>query len=430
MKPWEIIKQLEADNSRIYKENVLKTVLQTDVDHNFWEGAKWAYNPRITFYVKKVPTHPGPDGDGLTQDMFWFYAGAMANRSLSGQAAQDAIAEMMMEATVEQWDDWYRRILIKDLRCGVTETTINKIRPDTIPIFSCQLAKDAEDNPNYMTGKKIVDYKLDGVRVLAIVKPNESVTLHSRNGKQFANFPHIEQQLKSFNSDIDWILDGEITSSTFQTLMTQVNRKTNVNAVDAVFNIFDAMPLSEFDMGKSLLGQRDRSIRLKDMATTHLATLPNVNVLDYTEVDLSTPEGYKQLVSLRNSAAVLGYEGVMVKDADALYECKRSTAWMKIKPTITVDLTVDYLEEGTGKYEGMLGALGCSGEDHGKEITVSVGSGLSDDQRKEFWANAKTVVGSTVEIKADAITQNRDGTYSLRFPRFERFRGFTPGEKI
>jgi hypothetical protein len=35
-----------------------------------------------------------------------------------------------------------------------------------------------------------------------------------------------------------------------------------------------------------------------------------------------------------------------------------------------------------------------------------------------------------VEIRADAVTQNQDGTYSLRFPRFLRFRGFKPGEKI
>jgi hypothetical protein len=26
--------------------------------------------------------------------------------------------------------------------------------------------------------------------------------------------------------------------------------------------------------------------------------------------------------------------------------------------------------------------------------------------------------------------QNQDGTYSLRFPRFVRFRGFEPGEKL
>jgi len=40
------------------------------------------------------------------------------------------------------------------------------------------------------------------------------------------------------------------------------------------------------------------------------------------------------------------------------------------------------------------------------------------------------LVGQVVEVRADAITQNQDGTYSLRFPRFLRFRGFIAGEKI
>ena len=33
----------------------------------------------------------------------------------------------MDKATVEEWNDWYRRILIKDLRCGVSEKTVNNV---------------------------------------------------------------------------------------------------------------------------------------------------------------------------------------------------------------------------------------------------------------------------------------------------------------
>ena len=35
-----------------------------------------------------------------------------------------------------------------------------------------------------------------------------------------------------------------------------------------------------------------------------------------------------------------------------------------------------------------------------------------------------------VEVEADAVTQNQDGSYSLRFPRFVRFRGFEKDEKL
>jgi ATP-dependent DNA ligase len=60
---------------------------------------------------------------------------------------------------------------------------------------------------------------------------------------------------------------------------------------------------------------------------------------------------------------------------------------------------------------------------------VNVGSGFSDEQRSEIWSS-KDVIGKVAEIRADAITQNQDGTYSLRFPRFITWRGFGDGEKI
>ena len=49
------------------------------------------------------------------------------------------------------------------------------------------------------------------------------------------------------------------------------------------------------------------------------------------------------------------------------------------------------------------------------------------------FAKAKDkLIGQIVEVRADAITQNQDtkDEWSLRFPRFLRFRGFEPGEKL
>ena len=88
------------------------------------------------------------------------------------------------------------------------------------------------------------------------------------------------------------------------------------------------------------------------------------------------------------------------------------------------------VEEGTGKNLGRLGALVLEGVDDGKAIGVNCGSGLSDADRDIIWADRASVIGQIVEVRADAVTQNQDGTYSLRFPRFMRFRGFNPGEKL
>ena len=115
---------------------------------------------------------------------------------------------------------------------------------------------------------------------------------------------------------------------------------------------------------------------------------------------------------------------------DAPYECDRNTFWMKWKPTITVDLQVVGVQEGTGRNKSRLGALICAGVDDGKEIEVNVGSGFSDEDRDDYWINSNVIIGRTAEILCDVITQNQDGSYSLRFPRFKTFRGFEPGEKL
>jgi DNA ligase-1 len=101
-----------------------------------------------------------------------------------------------------------------------------------------------------------------------------------------------------------------------------------------------------------------------------------------------------------------------------------------MKPFIEVSLEITHVEEGTGKNEGRLGAFVCSGNDDDRDIRVNVGSGFSDPDRIEFWDNRDNLPRQIVEVRADAITQNQDGTYSLRFPRFLRFRGFAAGEKI
>lgn len=148
-------------------------------------------------------------------------------------------------------------------------------------------------------------------------------------------------------------------------------------------------------------------------------------------VDLDTDMGQTLFKQYNKEAIDKGFEGIMIKDEHAPYECKRSYYMLKAKPFIEVSLTVVGVEGGTGRNEGKLGALICEGKDDGKFIKVNVGSGLTDDNRDDFWASQNKILNQIVEVRADAITKNQDDEhYSLRFPRFMRFRGFKEGEKI
>jgi DNA ligase-1 len=435
--PWEIIAELESNDSRIVKESIIK-VAAVQGNDIFFAGCRLALDSMATYGLKQIPEKQDADGAGLDWDDFAAVVERLVDRDLTGNAARDTVIEMMTAATQTEWNDWYRRILIKDLRCGVSEKTINKVVEKTnadyiVPTFSCQLAHDSANHEGKLTGKKLVEVKLDGVRVITVVWPDGRVLQFSRNGKELVNFPHIKEELaqNAHTFSEPMVLDGEVMSSSFQDLMKQVHRKDNVAAGDAILWLFDALPLSAFEAGVYDVKQRDRTAWLHDWYNTKLSRHPvNVWCLDQAVVDLDTAEGQKLFRMYNKSAIENGFEGIMIKDLDAPYECKRSTAWLKLKPFIEVSLEVVDFEEGTGRNAGRLGAIICEGEDDGRRIRVNVGSGFSDSDRDSYWTGRNQMVKQIVEVRADAVTQNQDGTYSLRFPRFLRFRGFREGEKI
>lgn len=437
-KPWQLIALLGDTPSRLDKEAIIQTAAKQNNDE-FFEGMRLALDPMITFGIKKVPEGK-IGGDGLEWGYFRDKIQGLIDRTVTGHAAQDLVDGLMSLATLDQWNFWYRRILIKDLRCGVSEKTVNKvvekIAPSyAIPVFACQLSHDSANHESKVSGKKLLETKLDGVRVITIAWPDGRVLQFSRNGKELVNFEHIKEQLANvahgFNEPM--VLDGEIMSSSFQDLMRQVHRKENVDANDAVLNLFDIITLREFEAGYSPTKQIHRSAMLREWYDTVKEQLPNVTILSHEEVDLDTNEGQTKFKEINQRAIDGGFEGIMIKNPDAPYECKRVVSWLKLKPFIEVSLYVQAVEEGTGRNVGRLGAFVCSGQDDGKLITVHCGSGFSDSQRDEFWhshISSDSIVGQIVEVRADAVTKNKDGTYSLRFPRFLRFRGFAKGEKI
>jgi DNA ligase-1 len=425
---------LETHNSRLDKEGIIEVIAQEKCDE-FFEGCRLALDPMITFGLKQIPEKKDEDGPGLSWDNFALIVTGFVTRKVTGNLARDTLDKMIATATKSQWNGWYRRILIKDLRCGVSEKTINKVVEKThpeyaIPIFGCQLAHDSANHESKVCGKKLIEVKLDGVRVVTIVYPDGRVDLFSRNGKELVNFPHIVEQLSKVAHKLTEpvVLDGEVMSSSFQDLMKQVHRKSNVQSNDAVLNLFDMLSLAAFEAGKYSSPQLLRSETLQAWHAENVEALPNVQVLDYEIVNLSTPEGDQRFKEINAMAIAGGYEGIMIKEINAPYECKRTVNWLKLKPFIEVSLTVIATEEGTGKNVGKMGALVCEGVDDGKLIRVNVGSGFTDQQRDDFWDCR--VDGQIVEVRADAVTQNQDGTYSLRFPRFKEFRGFAIGEKL
>jgi DNA ligase-1 len=439
------IRDLESSDSRIHKEKVIEKALMAaklgSADAQcFLFNCYQAYNPFYVFGIRQVPETTGLTGRANPWTQFWAMLEALRTRSVTGNRARDAVEKMSQQFDSEEWNGLARRVLIKDLRCGISEKTINKVVGRTeykIPIFSCQLAQDSTDHPKKMKGIKRLECKLDGVRVLAVLS-GRTVTLYSRNGKEFENFPQIADaiedawqhfQLGGRGTDRHYVLDGEIVGESFQQLMRQAHRKSDAETTGMVYHIFDIIPLDAFKEGHWNVQQYKR-LEWLEAARAGLEETTCLRIMPGLDVDLDTAEGHDIMQRYAEAAVEGGFEGIMIKSMDAPYLCKRTDSWMKWKPTITVDLKIVGFEQGTGRNADRLGAIICEGDDNGRHICVNVGSGLSDGDRDEYWRSRDLLLGHLVEIQADAVTQNQDGSYSLRFPRFLRFRDFEAGEKV
>jgi DNA ligase-1 len=421
-KPWKVIQELEADNSRLKKEAIIKR--ENDADNvEFFEGVGMALDGFRTFGVKQVPKST-KDGGGLTWSEFNELVRQLEFREATGNTAKQMVQQACDEANMEQWNDWYRRILIKDLRCGVTHTTMK------VPVFECMLADDSKKHEKKMTGDVYVEPKLDGVRVITICDVDkDEVKMFSRNGKELTNFPKILEQFDSMMDQMgeSMVFDGEVMSDDFQTLMREIHRKGGAKTDDAVLNVFDCLPLDYFKIGEYEMTLAKRKQILDDFRFG-----PNISRVEYVRMNLDEDDGQKMFADYNKLCIDKGFEGIMVKPIAGSYECKRSSLWLKVKPFIEVSLKVVDVEEGTGRNVGKLGALVVEGTDMDKFIKTNVGSGLTDADRETFWKAKDKLLGQIVEVRADAITQNQDtdNEWSLRFPRFLRFRGFEPGEKL
>ena len=435
----EIIKLIESSNSRLFKESIILEQMKKGNDI-FFKGLSFAYNKLLTFGVKQLPVAE-KNGQGLDWIEFSKICEKLIKRELTGHAARDQIIILKDKSYKDEWNFFYRRILQKDMRCGLSERTVNNVAKKNnyeqyvIPVFSCQLAQDCELHKKKLNGKKSLEVKLDGVRAVTVIYPTGKIDMFSRNGKELNNFNHIKDEIsKTFNiSSIKeaLVLDGEIVSDDFQTLMKQIHRKKSSQNKDAKLFLFDLLPLEYFKKGIYEKSYFSRIEQLKKINERFFVQSQVINIIDSVNVDLDTEKGEIEFKNFNKNSIINGYEGIMIKDPESFYECKRSTTWLKSKPFIEISLEVKDYEEGTGRNKGKLGAIIAEGIDGDKNFKTNVGSGFTDLQRKEFWEDKDKLIGQIIEIRADSISKSQDGeNWSLRFPRFKSFRGFDKKEKL
>lgn len=402
-----ILEKIEQTTSTVDKKNYL---IQGKKNQVLRDLLAKTYNPFKVYYVKNVVLE---ESSRETKDMdsnfrsFISLLEKLEARIITGNEALWVINVVFSKMTpIEKL--WYLRVLKKDLNIGIKAKTINSVFIGLIPEFGVQLAKEYDGRlPNSI----IVQPKLDGYRAIGSTTLGH---LFSRNGKRIEGYADIEKQLKQLPKDL--MIDGEIMAKDFKGTQSSVFKHQEDKK--GILNIFDVYGGDNIEE-KSQFDRIMFMFRLFGDIDPDIIT--DLQLLRSWYVDkVDKQSQMTEILDIYNTCVASGYEGIMIKDSDAKYEMKRGYNWQKMKPVKSIDLKVTGIESGGDdtKYSNCLGRLVCDFE--GDEVRV--GSGLSDQQRMDWWEDPTLIVGKTIEILYQEVSENQNGGKSLRFPRFKCMR--------
>jgi len=408
------------------KERVMKESLN---DELFRVIIVQALDPMITFGIKDLSFLEGIEGSStgqmLTADdykgsSFFRLLIDLANRSLTGNAAKDVIRRVVGEYDGPS-HDLLIKILSKDLRVGAGANTVNRVRPGTLFSFDVMLAHKFDEAKIQYPIR--VEPKYDGMRLLAIGN-QDGFEFRTRSGKLVDSISdNVINTLKTmYEEGIDmWkpetlmVFDGELMGENFADTMRQ-GRKAGHKFENGKFYCFDAFPLEVF---QQLRSKPNPSVPYEERHKELRQVYDAANLGEDDGVIL--PPSYivrtfEEITAIYDGVRARGLEGLILKRIDGLYHPRRNVDWMKMKGQEEEDVVIIGAEEGTGKYEGMLGAIIVDFNG----VKVNVGGGFSDVERAQLWIdhNAGNLVGKVVEVWFHEVTPDK----SMRHPRFKWFR--------
>lgn len=403
----QIFDTLAADNSRLFKEKVLKEQEgNSDLKHAIF----LALNPMINFYIKKIPEYQQDimeDSIDLSKAMNMLTA--LSNRERTGNAGVEHLRTILSRLSPDD-AKVIEKIIKRDIRCGVSAKTANKIWSNLVPEYPIMLCEPFQQKyADKFTWPAYAQEKEDGMRFNAIVR-NGTVEFRSRNGSEIELRGNLVKDFLKLRAG--YVYDGEflvykndvpLDRKTGNGILNKAIRGTisdhEVSLVHAV--LWDMIPIQEWESGKGTEPYFSRWESLNDLhLPDRIHIVPSKLVNNMTEAE----NFFKICLSK-------GKEGSVVKDKVGIWEPKRSRALLKLKNEIECDLRITGYNYGTGKYEGLLGSLHCESEDAVIKVNVS---GFDDTQRKTL--TPENTVGKIMTVRYNERISNKEGGQSLFLP--------------
>jgi hypothetical protein len=407
--------EVASNNSRIFKTAAL---MEHKNDTLLREVIRLALDPFTQFYQRKIPAYTTNHTLGCNLQWGIDSLYELSSRSRTGNAAIDYLKFVLTALTADD-AKVIERIIDKSLDCGIHTSTANAVWPGLIKEYPVMLCSPFEQRlVDKIKFPAMTQCKMDGMRFNAIVREGKC-EFRSRNGKEIQLLGNLEQEFINLANGIDCVFDGELLvvrdgvilpRQEGNGILNKANKGT-ISVNDAAMvnaTIWDICPYVYFTDGHCPTPYSTRFTTLQNMSLPSKIHLVEHNIVYDIEA--------AQTIFQKYLAA--GQEGIILKDMNGPWEDKRSKGQLKFKAELDCDLRIVAVEEGTGKYTGMLGALVCTSSDG--IVKVNVGSGFNDEQRKSLMS--RDLLGKIVAVKYNARIKNRQGDESLFLPIFVEIR--------
>jgi ATP-dependent DNA ligase len=379
------------------------------------EVIRLALCPFTQFYIRKIPAYtPNATSHAASLASILPALYDLKERIVTGNAAIDHL-KSMLEAVSPDDAKVLERIIQKDLRAGFSASTSNKVWMGLVHEYPVMLCSPFEQKlVDKIKWPATVQLKMDGMRFNAIVRDGKC-EFRSRNGKEIQLLGNLEQDFIDMAGVVDCVFDGELLvmegdkildRQTGNGILNKANKGTisKADAAKVRATVWDIIPYVLFEAGYCATPYSQRIDTLANLLATHE---PEKVYL----VQKTTVENIEEANVIFERYLSMGQEGIILKDLSGVWEDKRSKTQIKFKGELECDLRIVGIEEGTGKYAGMLGAILCESADG--VIKVRVGSGFSDEQRKNLGEN---IVDKIAAIKYNTRIKNKAGEESLFLP--------------
>lgn len=410
----DILNDMASNASRNYKLEVAQKNAGNDL---LKRVVLLAYDPFTQFYIRKIPAYKHEHSIGSLNDAMDMLSD-LSSRIVTGNAAIFHLKTILSGLDADD-AQVIERIIGKDLKVGASESTFNKVWPGLVHEYPCMLCSAFDEKlVKKIKFPALVQKKEDGMRFNAIVK-NGAVEFRSRNGKEIQLLGNLEQEFLTMAEGNNVVFDGELlvanedgTIADRQTgngILNKANKGTITPDLAKMVRaqIWDMIDYDKFHDGVDKTPYIDRWNKLLGCTNTSDGKIGYVETILVATLEAAELQFQSYLED--------GFEGIILKDASAIWEDKRSKKQVKFKGEEEADMLVYdvYLGELGSKYEGMIGGVSVKSRDG--IVKVNVGSGFSDEQRKQ---DPALLMNKIVAVKYNMRIKNKQGEESLFLPIF------------